>query len=337
MGTTVRRRSPSCWPRLAAPLVAVALAACDGSQSAMDPRGASAHDLARLSWILFIGGAVIFLMVMALVAYAAFGPVDGRRRLGNRKVVVVGGIAFPVVTLSALLVYGLLVTDRVAGAGEPALRIEVVGERWWWRVHYLDEDGDISFASANEVRIPVGRVVEFSLKSNDVIHSFWVPNLGGKLDMIPGHVNTLRLQADEPGTFRGQCAEYCGGPHALMAFYVVAEPEERFAAWLEQESRPAMAPRVPFTRQGQDLFVRAGCGACHTVRGTPADGVIGPDLTHVGSRVSIGAGILPTNVGTLAGWIADSQHLKPDNLMPSFNVLQGQDLRAIAAYLESLK
>jgi cytochrome c oxidase subunit II len=195
-------------------------------------------------------------------------------------------------------------------------------------VHYLDAEGRRDFATANEIRVPVGRPVELQLKSADVLHSFWVPALAGKLDMIPGRTNVLRVRADRAGEFRGQCAEYCGGPHALMALFVVAEDPQRFEEWTQRQRRPAQAANPSFISH---------CGACHTVRGTAAVGTRGPDLTHVGSRLTIGAGLLPNNAGALAGWIASSQHLKPGNLMPSFEAFSGKELRGLAAYLESLK
>lgn len=213
----------------------------------------------------------------------------------------------------------------------------MVGERWWWRVHYLDENGDISFVTANEIRMPVGQPVRFELKAQDVIHSFWVPSLAGKLDMIPGRTNSYTFSAEKPGVYRGQCAEYCGAQHALMAFYAIAMEPGEFEAWALDQARPAGEPRIPYLERGQALFIENGCGACHTVRGTPADGELGPELTHVGSRVSIGAGILPNYRGALAGWISSVQHLKPEALMPSYGNLEGEELRAIAAYLESLK
>jgi cytochrome c oxidase subunit 2 len=204
-------------------------------------------------------------------------------------------------------------------------------------VHYLDAEGATRVVGANEIRIPVGRPIEFVLKTRDVIHSFWVPSLAGKLDMIPGHTNAYRFAAERPGIYRGQCAEYCGAQHALMAFYVVAMTGEDFDAWYAREAKPAAEPDTPFLARGKTLFLETGCGACHVVRGTPADGRLGPDLTHVGSRLSLAAGTFPNNQGTLAGWIASAQHLKPGNLMPSFGNLQGEELRAIAAYMESLK
>jgi cytochrome c oxidase subunit 2 len=308
-----------------------------GIQSALDPQGSNAASIATLSWVMFIGAGLIFLLVMALTAYAIIAPPGRRAWLGRRSTVVAGGILFPVVTLSALLVYGLFVARDLVAAAPPVLRIEVIGERWWWRVHYVDAEGTTRLASANEIRIPVGRPVEFVLKTQDVIHSFWAPSLAGKLDMIPGHVNRYRFAAERPGVYRGQCAEYCGAQHALMAFYIVALESQAFEDWYATEAGPAAEPAIPFLQEGKAAFLRNGCGACHVVRGTPADGAIGPDLTHVGGRLSIAAGTFPNNVGTLAGWISSAQHLKPDNLMPSFGNLRGEELRAMAAYLESLK
>jgi cytochrome c oxidase subunit 2 len=300
----------------------------DGIQSALNPQGPDAALIAEISWVLFIGAALIFAAVMALAAYAVFAKRQSAARLSPRMLVVGGGIVFPAVTLFALLVYSLARAASLHPADAQALRIEVVGEQWWWRVHYLDAEGRRDFATANEIRVPVGRPVELELKSADVIHSFWVPVLAGKLDMIPGKTNRLRVRADRAGEFRGQCAEYCGGPHALMALYVVAEEEAGYERWAESQRRPAA--------EGNALFL-SRCAGCHTVRGTPAAGHLGPDLTHVGGRLTIGAGLLPNNAGALAGWIASSQHLKPGNLMPAFAHLPGEELRALAGYLESLK
>ncbi|MCZ7661052.1 MAG: cytochrome c oxidase subunit II [Xanthobacteraceae bacterium] len=307
-----------------------------GLQSALDPGSPQARAIAQLSWIMFAGAAAIFLLVMLFLAWALWAPAPRRRWLANRSVVVAGGIAFPIVVLTALLVYGLLLArDIVAEPQKEALQVHVVGEQFWWRVRYRDGAGVVE--TANELHIPVGRPVRLSLTTADVIHSFWVPGLGGKLDMIPGQTNTLTLTADRPGVYRGQCAEFCGAAHALMAFDVVAHAPEAFAAWLRAQAEPARDSIFPLEQRGRALFLASGCGACHVVRGTAAAGRLGPDLTHVGSRRTIAAGTYPNNKGTLAGWIADSQHLKPNNKMPSFDVLAGEDLRAIASYLASLR
>jgi cytochrome c oxidase subunit II len=333
--------STRCVRTAARPVViggfALAVAACDGVQSTLAPHGPDARSIHTLGLLMYAGAALILLGVMALLACAATARREWRGWLAGRASIIAGGIVFPVVTLTALLIYELLVT-RHSGAGgdNPWLRIEVIGEQFWWRVRYLDHDGQ-AFESANEIRIPVGRPVAFLLRSADVIHSFWIPSLGGKLDMIPGQVNTLQLTAEREGIYRGQCTEYCGAQHAKMAFYVVAERVEEFAAWIAEQRATAREPELPFLVQGKELFLSRGCGACHAVRGTPATGTLGPDLTHIGSRRSIGAGSLPNNIGTLAGWISSSQHLKPGNRMLSFDMLTGIELRGMAAYMESLK
>jgi cytochrome c oxidase subunit 2 len=306
-----------------------------GPQSALDPHGPQAAAAAEIAWVLFTAGAIIFVAVMALALYAAFARRDRARRLSSRWLMVGGGGVFPVVVLSALLVYTLVRGAMPEADGEISLRIEVTGEQWWWRVHYLDADGALDFATANEIRIPVVRPVALDLKSADVIHSFWVPALAGKLDMIPGKTNRLRILAQRAGEFRGQCAEYCGGPHAFMAFHVVAEDPQRFAAWAARQREPAQPLGGALAARGAELFA-ASCAACHTVRGAAAAGTRGPDLTHVGSRRTIAAGALPNNAGTLAAWIAASQKIKPGNLMPSFREFRGEELRALASYLEGL-
>jgi cytochrome c oxidase subunit II len=296
-------------------------------QSILSPHGPAATAIAELTWVLFAGGGAILLVVLVVTALAVRGK-PGRAWLARERFVVAAGIAFPVVTLSALLLYVYAVGERLEAPSQPEIRIEVIGEQWWWRVHYLDAAGRREFETANEIRIPVGRAVELTLRSADVIHSFWVPSLAGKIDMIPGRTNRLRLTAASEGAYRGQCAEFCGGPHALMALYVIAVPPEKFELWRQAQRRPGASHNALFNSR---------CAVCHTVRGTPAAGTRGPDLTHVGGRTSIGAGLLPNNAGTLAGWITSSQHLKPGNLMPSFGDLSAEELRALAEYLEGLK
>jgi cytochrome c oxidase subunit II len=308
-----------------------------GMQAVLAPAGPHAGWVADLSWVMFTAGGLILLLVVVMTAIAMFGPAGLRAAIGRRATVVIGGIAFPLVVLAALFIWVLGGSSALVTAGPPALRIEVVGERWWWRVHYLDAAGEAQLVTANEIRIPVGLPVEFRLRTADVIHSFWVPSLAGKLDMIPGRINSYVFSADKPGTYRGQCAEYCGEQHAKMAFYVVAMEQADFDAWYRSQSLPAREPALQSAQLGRELFDSNGCGACHTVRGTGADGLLGPDLTHVGSRVSLAAGTLPNNRGTLAGWISSAQHLKPGNAMPSFDTLTGPELRSLAAYLESLK
>ncbi len=335
----------------AAPLLA---AGCSGVQSALAPAGAEAERIDLLFRSVTLFCTLVFLAVLAALAVALLGRNTWREKLSRERVIVGAGIFFPVTALTVLLGYGIYVMSlgETAQAGnglrlsakDPAidtppgsgLRVLVTGERWWWRVEYATPDGR-RFESANELRLPVGEAVPVMLASADVIHSFWAPSLAGKLDMIPGRVNTLTLTATEPGVSRGQCAEYCGGAHALMAFYVVAMPPEEFSAWLEQESGPAEDPGERDAAIGRGLFMTHGCGGCHTVRGTTASGTIGPDLTHVGSRLSLGAGILPNEAATFARWIRDNQHVKPENLMPPYGIFDDEELAQLAAYLEHLE
>lgn len=338
---TRKRHGRARVPRRAgsvAALIVPLVAGCQGVQSALDPAADAAGRLAALSWAMFAGGAAIFLAVMILLLVALFARPERRRWLADRRVVVAGGLIFPVLTLSTLLTYGLFLMRRpdLASAADP-LRIEVVGEQYWWRVRY-PRDGDTpEFTTANEVQVPVGRAVHVSVTSADVIHSFWIPNFAGKIDMIPGRINTILFQATRTGVYRGVCTEFCGDQHARMAFDVVSLEPDAFEAWRARQAAPAREPATPVLRDGRDLFRRAGCGSCHAVRGTEADGRLGPDLTHVGSRRSIGAATYPNNIGTLAGWIADVQHLKAGARMPSYGGLSGPELRAIAGYVESLK
>jgi cytochrome c oxidase subunit 2 len=286
-------------------------------QSILSAHGPAATAIAELAWVLFAGGAAILVAVLALIAYA----VSARPAwLAREGFIAAAGIAFPVLALSVLLAYVYAIGSPNAAHSGASLKIEVIAEQWWWRVRYP------GFETANEIRIPAGRPVELVLRSADVIHSFWVPSLAGKVDMIPGRDNRLLLIAQKSGEFRGQCAEFCGGPHAKMALHVIAEDPERFETWMKSQLQ---------VQSSHALFL-ARCAVCHTVRGTAAAGTRGPDLTHVASRRFLAAGTLPNTQGHLAGWIAGSQHIKPGNLMPSLR-LSGEQLQSLAAYLESLE
>jgi cytochrome c oxidase subunit 2 len=305
--------------------------------SALMPMGPAAAEIASLWWAMaFTGTAILAAVTLLTLWYLT--PLRRPRWLVGRGLVIGGGIALPIVLLTGLLLWSLPVGQRLAAAPPDALRIEISGRMWWWEVRYLDKDGRVEFVTANELAIPVGRPVDLALASIDVIHSFWVPQLAGKTDLIPGRVNRMTVQADEPGVFRGQCAEYCGLQHTWMALWVEGLESEAFETWIAAQRRPAPEPSTPFLQRGRELFVSAGCGACHRLRGVPdAEGTLGPDLTHVGGRISLAAGLLPNSVGNLAGWIASAQHLKPGNAMPSYNTFTGEELRALAAYLESLQ
>lgn len=316
-------------------LAMLAVAACTGEQSALSGSGQESGRTLLLTIILTVGSGVIFTIVIAATATAFFGSAGWKRALASKGIVVWGGIAFPTLVLSALLVYGFL----ALGAGPASstttdkdpLRIRVDGLQWWWRVTYFDATGK-AVESANELRLPAGRTVELELTSSDVIHSFWVPAYAGKVDMIPGRTNTLTLVANEPGIVRGQCAEYCGGAHALMAFSVITMEEDAFDAWLDEEAGPAHLTGT----EGEQVFLQAGCGGCHTVRGTSAQGSVGPDLTHVASRRTIGAGILPTDRKAFLDWLERHQSIKPDNLMPAYDFLTDDERASMANWLAEL-
>lgn len=311
------------------------LAGCGGAQSALAPGGPYAREIAMLSWWMFAGAGVITLAVTGLLAWAVWGRASKPSWLSDTRMIVGGGLILPSVVLAALLIPTLAMGLRQSGDGDADVRIRVTGEQWWWRVEYLGPDG-ATIETANEIRIPVGATVAFELHTADVIHSFWIPALAGKLDMLPGQTNVLRVRADTPGTYRGQCAEFCGGAHAMMALHVVAQTPEDFAAWRAALSAPARSAAEGTHARGRDVFFAAGCGACHTVRGTPAQGRLGPDLTHVGGRGFIAGGTLSMTRETLKHWITDNQDIKPDNRMPEFAVFGDEDISALAAWLESL-
>lgn len=302
----------------------------------LDPAGPYATSISLLAWVLFAISAAVLLLVLAALYVALFGRSQLRAKLGGTTAVWLGGIALPIAVLTVLLIYGLSLTrqlsDPIVGN---EMRVRVTGEMWWWRVAYLDNSGREIIHDANELHIPAGRPIVLELQSADVIHSFWVPRLSGKLDMIPGRRNLMRIQADKPGVFGGQCAEYCGGPHALMGFTVVAHEPETFARLIQ--ARLSRQAAEPGPSAGSQLFESVGCAACHRIAGTSANGLAGPDLTHVGSRRTLGAGILPNNRGTLMGWIGNSQAIKPNNRMPPYTVLTSEQLTELAAYLETQK
>lgn len=304
-------------------------------QSVLHPAGPEASRILELAVVLFVGAGVIFAFVLLAAGAAWRGPERLRATLASERFVMGAGVLFPIVTLTALLAYGLWAMRSTLAVAAPAdLRVEISGEQWWWRVAYVTADG-ARVEEANEVRLPVGRDVELVLTSPDVIHSFWVPALGGKMDMIPGRVNRLRFKVERAGVYRGQCAEYCGGPHALMAFDVVGLEPAAFDDWLARNE--ARAPESVAQARGRDLFFTHGCGGCHAIRGTPAAGKIGPDLTRVGARRTIGAGLLPTDAAAMARFVRDGQTIKPGNLMPPYRLFAPEDLDALSAYLASLR
>ncbi|HXW07483.1 MAG TPA: cytochrome c oxidase subunit II [Vicinamibacterales bacterium] len=319
-------------------LAAQALAGgCEGIQSALAPAGREASRIAGLFWLMTVVALVVWIVVIALAVYYGRARPGRRSRMRDRLLIVGGGVVVPAITLTILLASSLaMLPAAVERAPAGSLLVAVTGEQWWWRVRYLPGDGR-EIVLANEVRLPAGEPVQFRLDSDNVIHSFWIPALAGKMDMIPGRTTHLTVRPTATGVFRGACAEYCGTSHALMAFYVEVMEKTAFERWLDGQAAPAVPMPAGPAARGRELFEATGCGACHTIRGTPAGGLIGPDLTHVGSRLSVGAGILPTSPDEFRRWIARTEHVKPGVHMPAFGMLPDADLDALAAYLAALK
>jgi cytochrome c oxidase subunit 2 len=324
----LRRRIATGWGGLAA----IALAGCRAGhdQSVLHPAATPAAHIAWLWWAMLgvlgaVTVAVFVLLALAVGRRAGASPPGGASRF-----VVVGGLVMPALILVPLLVASL-VTSRALQRPETDLTIEVIGHMWWWEVRYPDD----GIVTANELVVPAGRPVRLVLSAKDVIHSFWVPSLHGKMDLLPDHPNTFWIEAARPGRYRGQCAEFCGVQHARMAFHVEALAPAAFAAWRAARAKPLPAPASPVTARGREVFRATGCGACHAIRGL-STGTQGPDLTHMGSRPSVGAGTRPNTPDELARWIRDPQADKPGNHMPA-SALSEADLQAVAAYLASLK
>jgi len=318
-------------------------------QSALDPAGPQAAHINRLWWLMFWVSTGVFAIVMTFLAGAVVrrsrsspAAIDpeleqnpARERLLHA--VVSGAVGLTVIVLFVLLIASIWTGRAIASPGPPsAVVINLTGHQWWWEAEYEDALPSQRVRTANELHIPVGRPVVLKVTSHDVIHSFWVPNLHGKRDLIPGYTTAIWLQADRPGFYRGQCAEFCGVQHAKMALYVTAESDGEYQSWLANQRKPAVQPAGAVETQGRDVFLRSTCTQCHTIRGTIAGATLGPDLTHLSTRGTIAAGALPNTRGHLAGWILDSQGVKPGNRMPP-NSLRGEDLQPLLTYLESLK
>ncbi|WP_432378342.1 cytochrome c oxidase subunit II [Duganella sp. P38] len=345
-------------------------------QSALHPAGPDAEVIAQLAWVLTGGATVALIGVMVLCVMG----LRGRRVVHPRWWLWGGGVVLPVLVLSSLLAFSTWRSAQLSmPSSQHAVKIAVVARLWWWEVRYTDPAGGPDIVLANEIRLPVGQPVYLGLSSADVIHSFWVPALAGKVDMVPGRLHGMTLQADRAGVYRAQCAEYCGEQHARMALHVVAQSPDEFRAWLAQQAAPARtAGLTGQVAAGQRAFAQQRCGACHTVRsvsdtaqatgaasgisvtgvtgdtggirgasGTSGtldtdrtvvgEGGLGPDLTHIGSRLYLGAGTVRNGRGALAAWIANPHSVKPGVRMPASADMDQDTLQALAAYLEQLK
>jgi cytochrome c oxidase subunit 2 len=290
-----------------------------------------AEAIASLGLVVGVIALVIFVGVEAALVYAVWCYRASRAgqasRVDRNTRLEIAWTAAPAIVLAAVFALTLGTLSEISFAGaEPGLRIDATAHQWWWEVNYS------GVTTANELHVPVGTVVELQLRSSDVIHSFWVPELGGKTDMIPGTTNTLRLLARRAGTYQGQCAEFCGVEHAWMRIQVIADSPDDFTRWLAAQGKPAASGGT----DGERLFLSEVCVSCHAVRGTTARGTAGPDLTHVGGRATIGAGVLPSDTANMRAWLADPQRFKPGSLMPRVP-LSDSELDALASYLVSLK
>ncbi len=343
MARTPDRHSGSLLRRLPVVLVAAALlgAGCSGnSPSILDTKSADAARISRLWWLLLSIATVVFAIVVTLLVMAlrrrkkTYEAGEATRR--GERLVIWGGIVLPAVVLVSLFSVVLVDINALADPNElpsNALTIHITGYQWWWEVQYPGTDA----VTANEIHIPVGEHVRVELTSGDVIHSFWVPQLGPKRDLIPGKTNEIVLTADEAGTYRGVCAEFCGVQHANMQMLVIAEPRADFDAWLANEAQPALDPASPETVRGKQVFLSGPCVGCHTIRGVSELGHLGPDLTHLGSRSTFAAGVIEETPANLATWIRDPNQMKPGVSMPPDDTLSDDDLAAVAAYLDSLR
>lgn len=315
------------------------------AQSALDPAGPQSSKIAHFSWFAFSTATVVWVVTVGALFWAV-SRARARERRGEvlaadhergMTMAVAGAMAVTFAILLVFFVYDLSVGRTLSPVPKKnPLTIDIIGHQWWWEVQYEDTIPQNRFATANEIHIPVGEPVLFRLTAQDVIHSFWVPNLAGKKDLIPGYTQSVWFSADTAGVYRGQCAEFCGVQHAKMALVVIAEPMDRYLAWAHQMKQPAATPGDSIAKHGGEVFMTATCVMCHSIDGTPAGSNAGPDLTHLASRSTIAAGTLPNTRGNLAGWILDPQTIKPGANMPP-NMLPPRELDALLTYLQQLK
>ena len=305
--------------------------------------GPAAARIGELFWAMTVLGGIIFVIFCLAFAYALWhrrGAVDPptpeRDRKSTRMILLLGGV-IPALILVPLFLWTVQTLGAIdPRAQQPDLVVELVGKQWWWEVRYRDSLAGNRFVTANELHVPVGRRVELRLTSTDVIHSFWVPELHGKTDLIPGRENVTWIQADRPGVYAGRCAEYCGMQHTTMGLLVIAQPQEAFDAWAAGQRRAAAEPRDSVALAGREAFLNSACALCHQVRGTPAGGNLGPDLTHVASRRTLASALLPNTAGHLGGWISNPQALKPGSRMPRVP-MSSEEFSLIHRYLQTLE
>jgi cytochrome c oxidase subunit 2 len=328
-------------------LAAGLAAACRGVQPIFAPGGPQAHNIADLGWFVLIIFCAVTVVMWVLIFWVAarhrgtlaeHAPYDAP---SDKRWIVVGGFLIPATILCVVFVATLRTMrmfpmgDHELHAGPPA--ITVTGHQWWWEIEYQIGGVHQHIVDANELHIPSGEPIDIALRTRDVIHSFWIPRLLGKVDLVPGFENRIRIQADQTGLYRGECGEYCGPQHAHMILLVDVQSPAAFDAWLAQARQPAAAPADAFAAHGQQVFMSSACVLCHTIRGTNAQGLVGPDLTHFARRRGIAANAYPNSTAYLEGWVTHAQTMKPNAQMPDITAFTGEDLRALVAYLEGLK
>lgn len=332
----------ACMLLLAGSALAESSGQASATQSSLDPQGPLADSIARLFWGMLIGGGLILAAVAVMMFIGLYKarkstepqPLTFKQ---SRNLVVISGVVIPALILTVFVISSAGVNrELVAPMPEDAMTIRVTGHQWWWEIDYLDSAGNIVAKTANEVRIPVDTPVKFALEASDVIHSFWMPQLNGKTDMIPGKTNVTWVKASKIGRYRGQCTEFCGKQHAKMAFHVEAMSEQDFSGWLQQQASPAREPSTESQQRGRQVFLQSSCVMCHSIRGTTAMASVAPDLTHIGSRKSLAAGTVENNAGFLASWILSPQSIKPGSHMPA-TMVPGEDLADLVDYLLSLE
>lgn len=329
-------------------MLLLAVPGFDGNQTSLNPVGPGAsHIEFEFSLIFWITTAVYCLVLLALVIGVARSrnsldiipaPLKTTEESERRTRRSVGAAMIATVVLLFIMLVGSFETSRALGSmnDENALTIDVYGHQWWWEVQYPNNEAYKTVVTANEIHVPLGVPIRIHGTSRDVIHSFWAPNVQGKRDLMPGYETEVMMQVDQPGRWRGQCAEYCGEQHAHMSFYMVAESKSEFQNWLSAQAESSVSPSTPQVAHGQHVFLSHACVLCHTIRGTAAGSRVGPDLTHLASRSTIAAGMLPNTIGNLGGWIMNAQSIKPGCRMPP-NQLSGPELQDLLAYLETLK
>lgn len=318
--------------------LAALLAGCDLRPAGFDPVTTQGHTISDLFVLVMILSGLVFLLVATLLIYSIIhfrsrpGDDQASQTSGNRKLEIAWTVG-PALLLTILFVLTIRTMNSVDARHPDALKIKVIGHQWWWEYRYPT----LGVVTANELHVPANTPLQLEIDGADVIHSFWVPQFGWKMDAVPGKTNTMSVELDQTGEFDGACTEYCGTQHAWMRIHVYSETQQDFDAWVARQQQPAVAPVDDLAQRGKQIFESNTCVNCHSIAGTAASGTIGPNLTHFGSRTTIGAGVAQTTPENLAGWIHDPHDLKPGVLMPSFDALSDTDLQALAQYLEGLK